>query len=230
MLERLLPLELRRRRLLRKSAPGPLRDYLSTPLPGRREDARRVEYLAVDLETTGLSADRDEIVSIGMVTLSGNRIDLSTATHLLIRPQQAMPEASAVIHRITDDRAQEGMEMEVALRELLRQLRGRVLIAHHAPFEWRFLDRACQRCYGGRFLAVVVDTQAVARCWLERRGRSFRTRDLRLDALREWYSLPRYPAHNALSDAVAAAELFLAQLGQRESERSLPLKEFTHSI
>ena len=36
------------------------------------------------------------------------------------------------------------------------------------------------------------------------------TGDLRLFNLRPRYNLPRYKAHNALSDAIATAELFMA--------------------
>jgi DNA polymerase-3 subunit epsilon len=39
---------------------------------------------------------------------------------------------------------------------------------------------------------------------------------LRLDVVRRTYGLPRYTAHHALTDAIAAAELFLAQVAELE--------------
>ena len=46
---------------------------------------------------------------------------------------------------------------------------------------------------------------------------------LRLDACRRRHGLPRYAAHRATTDAVACAELFLAQCAELESRRGRPL-------
>ena len=43
--------------------------------------------------------------------------------------------------------------------------------------------------------------------------------------LRERYGLPRYRAHNALIDAISAAELLLAQIAHRAGKRSPRLDE-----
>jgi len=44
--------------------------------------------------------------------------------------------------------------------------------------------------------------------------------------LREQHGLPRYQAHNALCDAIAAAELFLVQVAQGNHRKPPPLKIF----
>lgn len=226
MFERLFSLDWRRRRLLRKTPAGPLRDYLATPFPAANSDCNRVEFVALDLETTGLQPKHDEIVSIGLVRLSGSRIDLGTALHRLVQPTRSIPEHSAVIHQITDDAAATGgAPLSEVLAEVLPLLAGRVLIAHHARVELGFLGTACQRLYGGTFLIPTVDTQWLERRTLERRNQAFAPKALRLAELRRRYQLPRYRAHDALSDAVATAELFTAQLALRAGERGVLLKE-----
>jgi DNA polymerase-3 subunit epsilon len=179
----------------------------------------------VDLETTGLDAAKDEIVSVGWVALTGERIDLSTAAHRLVLPTRAMPEESAVIHAITDDVAARGAPPPVVLEELLSVLAGKVLVAHNASFELAFLRAACARAFGGRFLSPAVDTLGLGLRSLQRRDSPFAPRELRLHALRRRHNLPRYRAHDALSDALAAAELFLAQLAQLGGERGVPLSK-----
>lgn len=72
----------------------------------------------------------------------------------------------------------------------------------------------------------IIDTQALALRTFERRQIPFKVSDLRLHALGNRYNLPRYGAHNALSDALAAAELFLAQAAYRDDGRGLPLADF----
>ena len=224
MLERLFSLDWRRRRLLAKAPEGPYRDYLAVPFAAGARDWRAVGFVALDLETTGLDAGKDEILSAGWVELHGPLIALGSARHCLVRPQGQIPEASAVIHQITDEQAARGMELAALLAELLPVLAGKVMIAHHARVELGFLGAACRRLYGLPLVVPTVDTEWLARRSLERRNQPYRGKELRLGALRERYNLPRYRAHDALSDALAASELFAAQVAERAGAGALPLK------
>ncbi len=224
MLERLLSLERRRRRLLARTQPGPLHRFLSVPFVPRGSDCRQAQFAAVDLETTGLDAAADEIVSVGWVCLTGTAIDLSSAGHRLVRLTRAVPEQSAVLHGITDDAAARGEPLRAVLEDALAVLAGKVLVAHNAAFELEFLDAACDKVFGGRFLAPAVDTLSLAVRSLERRNVAHQPAELRLDALRRVHNLPRYRAHDALSDALAVAELFIAQLAQRDGRRAVSLR------
>jgi len=203
-----------------------MREYLAAPFPAPATDYRAIEYIAVDLETTGLDARRDQILSIGWVRVIGTRIDLSSARHRLVRVRGDIPADTAVIHQITDDIAATGADLAAALPELLLSLRGRAMIAHHAKVEQDFLDTACEQLFGCGLLMRTVDTQRIARRTLERRQVAYKASDLRLHALGRRYNLPRHHAHNALSDAIAAAELFLAQAAYRDNGRGLPLADF----
>jgi DNA polymerase-3 subunit epsilon len=202
-----------------------MREYLKTPFPKPAKDYRDVEFLAVDLETTGLDPRRDDILSVGYVIVQGNRIDLGGARHRLVRTARAIPEASAIIHQITDDQAAQGGLLDDVLAELLEVLAGKVMIAHHATVEKGFLADACQRVYGVNLPVSTVDTQVLAKRSFERRHIAYKGGDLRLHALSERYNLPRYSAHNALSDALGAAELFLAQVAHSEGGRKVRLRD-----
>jgi DNA polymerase-3 subunit epsilon len=219
-------LEQRRLSRFRRLKDCPLREYYAWPFPRPSRDYRDVEYVAVDLETTGLDARRDQILSIGWVVLSADRIRLDTAHHRLLRVDGEIPAASAVIHQITDDEAATGLDPARVLPDLLWELSGRVLLAHHARIEIGFLSALCKRLWGEGLLIRAVDTQAVARRLLERRQIPFKGSDLRLHALCERYNLPRHGAHNALSDALSAAELFLAQAAHRDTGHRMVLRDF----
>jgi DNA polymerase-3 subunit epsilon len=188
-------------------------------------DYRQVDYLAVDLETTGLDPKRDHILSVGYVTVHGDRIDLASSRHRLVHTVRAIPEQSAVIHQITDDQAAGGEPLTEVLADLLRELAGKVMIAHHAAMERGFLNTVCLRTFGTGLPVPIVDTQALARRTFERRHIPYKGSDLRLHALGERYNLPPYGAHNALSDALAAAELFLAQAAHGEGARGIRLRD-----
>lgn len=228
LLSPLFPLETRRRRLWQACPPGPLRDYLAEPFASRRQDYRQARYLAVDLETNGLDPRRDHILSIGWVSVDGDSIDLASARHCLLHSAQPLNEAAVAIHHITDDVCSEGRPLSEVMDELLQVLRGKVLLAHHAGVELGFLGAACRRLYGHELLVPVVDTLWLARRRMQRRNQAIGSGSLRLANLRAHYGLPRYRAHNALSDALGTAELFLAEAADSAGNGPLKLGSLLH--
>jgi len=197
--------------------------YLDTPLPRRRDDAQTVSYLALDLETTGLDPAADTIVSVGWVPIADAHIRMSGARHLFVSIDGSVAQ-SATIHRIRDSDLSAGVPEEEALHAALDALQGRVLLVHHAPLDLRFLHAACRRHCSVPLHARVVDTLRLAHARKSRGRQEAREGALRLDALRGEFNLPRYPAHDALTDALATAELFLAMLPRWAGDAPLPLK------
>ena len=225
MFDRFLSVEQRRKKLLKQAPPGALADFLARPFVDANTPLDQLQLLALDLEATGLDFEKDEILSVGYTVIKGMNIVLSKSSHFLVRAEQAIPESTAVVHGILDDESSQGIELEAALEIIFDQLSDRVLLAHHASIECNFINRACQRIYGSEVVFPIVDTYAIEYSSLKHRGITPENKGLRLYALREDYGLPRYPAHNALSDAVAAAELFLAQIAHRQGKRTMKLKE-----
>lgn len=194
-------------RLRGKAEAAPLLTYLESPQAQHGLDWRKARYLALDLETSGGDAARDDILSFGWVCIDDAEVRLSSAHHRLVQPRRSLTEANVSIHRITDDRAAEGEALRDVLTDFLADLQGRVLVAHYSPTEVGFIDAACRACFGGRFRPPVIDTLILARRAIDTPYPG----SLRLASLRARHHLPRYPMHHALSDALAAAELFLAQ-------------------
>jgi DNA polymerase-3 subunit epsilon len=229
-------LERRRRRALARLGPAVdgdqdsgarlMRDYLATPLPQRRIASGDAGLVALDFETTGLDPRNDHILSIGLVGIDGLSIRLASAQHHLVNDAGPIPERSAVIHGITDDHAAAGQPLRQLLPALLQALAGRVIVVHHAAVERQFLQTACERLYGAPFVGRFIDTEVLARRGMERRQQPIRASDLRLFNLRRAYQLPRYPAHNALSDALATAELFLLLAARADPAGRAPIGDF----
>jgi DNA polymerase-3 subunit epsilon len=186
---------------------GPLRDLAAAPPPPGTAPVSQVELLALDLETTGLDPRTDHVLSVGWVPVAGGQVLLADAG--------VDVGSSATIHGLTDDALAGAASLAEVLPRLLGALHGRVLLAHHAPIEVEFVGAATVSAYGARPPLTVVDTLA-----LEHRLRADVNGEvqgsLRLDAARRTYGLPRYASHHALTDAVAAAELLLAQVAELE--------------
>lgn len=220
-------LESRRSAAARAAAPGPFRDFLAAPIDDPRSDWREGRYLAVDLELTGLDERTDEILSIGLIPLDGPALVHRGAEHLFVVPEGGVGQ-SAGIHGLTDDRLAAGLPLAEALPVLLSALAGRTLVAHHAPVEVGFISRACERLYGAPLLTRSIDTMALQRRVLRIGvGDEVRPGVLRLQAARDHFGLPRYRAHEALTDAISAAELFLAQAAHLGGRTGITIKSLS---
>lgn len=184
-------------------------------------DPRDRRLLALDLETTGLDPARDEILGIGLVPVDGLAIGLGGAWQQTVRPRgQAGVGQSATVHGLTDDDLAAATPLAEILPVVLRALAGRVLLAHHAIIETSFLRAACQALDLPPPVGPVLDTVQLHRRVLARWRSHAQIRDdeLGLAAAREHLGLPRYRAHDALTDALACAELYLAQLAALQPE------------
>jgi DNA polymerase III subunit epsilon len=218
-----------RRNLLRAGVPPALASALRSDLPDPSRNVREVPFLSLDFETTGLAPDRDRIVSAGWVRVLGGAVRLGTAREEVIRVEAGPAPESVTIHGIGHDRSARGREEAEVLHSLLQDLAGHVLVAHHASVEVAFLRAALRRCFGHHLPLLVVDTLALERR-IRRRGTvrlppGFPEESLKLDlsSVRRRYHLPSHRAHGALADALATAELLLAQCGHLASGETLPL-------
>jgi DNA polymerase III subunit epsilon len=211
------------RRTTQEVPAGPVRDFLVTPKPPPQTLLTRAPLLAVDVETTGLDANRDQILSIGWVPVDGLDVRLSGAGQVLVRPSVGVGD-SASIHGLTDDALADALSPSDALDALFTALRGRVLLAHHAAIETGFVGRVSNGLHGFRPRFSVVDTMTLQFRLLSQGFDDEPPQgSLRLWNARSQYGLPRYAAHNALTDALACAELYLAQVAELQSLSAKPL-------
>ncbi|MDP3966752.1 MAG: 3'-5' exonuclease [Nocardioides sp.] len=178
--------------------------------------------LAVDIETTGLSPGQDRVLAVGWVPVDGTRIDLSGARRCVVRQDE--PGESVTIHGLTHDDLEAGRTLADVLADLRVALSGRVLLAHHAQFELAFLDAAFRAAGIPPVRPPDVCTMDLQRRLLTRHG-EIPAGALRLWGARERHGLPPTKAHDALGDALACAELYLAQVAELGAGRPLCLRD-----
>jgi len=214
----------KRKRLIKKVPNGALKDFLAVPFPEPNTPFSQVPILAVDFETTGLHAINDKLLSVGYVGMQNNQIQLGQSYHQIINTQQRLKTDNVLIHHITDHQQAQGQPLETVIESLLQALAGKVMLVHFARIERQFLQQACLELYGFAPDFPMIDTLVVAKRRLDKRDIAYDPSELRLANLRKKYHLPNHFAHNALNDAVATAELLLAQVHHHEHVKKLTLK------
>lgn len=195
-----------------------LKDFYQHAFTNSSAALKDVPFVALDLETTGLNASTDDIVSVGLVPFNIRRIYCKESRHWVVQPRRDLSEESIVIHGITHSEVDEAPDLNRILAPLLDALKGKVVVVHYAAIERHFLYNALLTRIKEGIEFALVDTMEVERHALKARqgllGRLFNSKlgSLRLSDTRERYSLPLYQNHNALTDALATAELLQAQL------------------
>jgi len=215
--------------LARRSCKLPAQQrLLEHALPARGTRVADMEMVALDFETTGLDTRNDHIIAAGWVLVRGDRIIMASASEIRVRDDTAEGVGqSAVIHGILDSDLNEAAEAEAMIEQLLAELAGRAIIAHAAAIERGFLNTLLRRLGGTSLPNPFIDTMILERQLLEGERGSGRERqgELTLDACRTRRGLPDYQRHSAAADAVAAAELFLAQVAQLGGAQKVMLRD-----
>ena len=157
------------------------------------------DYLAIDLEMTGLNPKTDRILEVGAVKVSGKQVTGTFSR--LICPERRLEGQVVALTGITDELAAQGGALDDVLEEFLEFAGDLVWVGHNVIFDYKFIrqwevNRRIQRsCYA-------VDTLKIARkCLggLERKS---------LDYLCEYFGIVRDKRHRALDDAKAAQVLY----------------------
>lgn len=211
----------------RNAVDGRLKRFYKACIDDRRLRLSELSFVALDLETTGLDPQRDEILSLGLVPFNLERIYCSEAGYWVVRPASGLDEESVVIHGITHSAIDQAPAFEKILEPLLEGLAGRVPVVHYRQLERSFLEQAVEAVAGESLLFPMLDTMALEAFIQRRRTSGLRNRwrgrkphSVRLAETRARYGLPLYQQHHALTDAIATAELFQAQIAYHFSPRT----------
>ena len=157
-------------------------------------------YVVIDLETTGLNAQRDAIIEIAAVTFCGN--DVLDEFSSLVYPRQAIPEFITDLTGIDDEMVADAPIMSSLRVQLKRILADHILVGHNIEFDLGFLHEE-----GLGLGNHALDTLKLASILVPEAGR------FNLESLVQMLALPdpaQGQAHRALEDAIQTVELFLA--------------------
>lgn len=163
-----------------------------------------LDAVAFDTETTGLDAARDRVVQMGAVALRHGRVADEPAWQTLVDPGIPIPAGATAIHRIDDGMVGGAPVFRVAWRAYERFARGRVLIGHSIGF-----DLAVLAAEAGR--AGIAWKKPRSLCIrLLATAANPRLPDYSLEAIASWLGVAIDGRHQAVGDARAAADIFVA--------------------
>ena len=160
---------------------------------------KALDYVALDLETTGLNPRDDRIIEIGAVKyIGGERTDNFAC---FVNPGIPIPERITGITGIDDSMVYDAEYIDTALVRLLEFLGDMPVLGHNIAFDYGFV---CQKALDMKikYHASGIDTHRISKMLLT----ALPSRSL--ENLCGYYNIVEEPRHRAFSDAAAAARLY----------------------
>ncbi len=157
------------------------------------------EFVAFDLETTGLSNRSDTIIEIGAVRMKeGVELD---RFQTFVDPGRKLDKKIIELTGITDDMLLGAPQIGEVLPKFLEFVGDRPLIAHNADFDVGFVRAAAQKL-GLPFAPTSVDTLILSQNLLPHLGK------FKLDRVAQELKLPEFNHHRAADDSVTCGLIF----------------------
>ena len=166
------------------------------------EPIATAEFLVIDTETNGLGGDACEMTEVGAVLVGGG--ELHDRWDSLVRTLAPLRRGIQRFTGITQAMVDGAPYPDAVLPQLQRRLRGRVMVAHNAPFDRRVLRQAFERADLEWPDPPVLCTAALARTLLPLQ------RERRLGAVADALGIDVGVAHRALPDAETCARVLCA--------------------
>lgn len=116
----------------------------------------------VDLETTGANPAHDRIIEVGIVKVSGGRLDYEWST--LVDPGASIPPMIQGFTGITNDMVRGAPSFADIADEVFSRIEGSLFVAHNARFDYGFLKnefKRLERAFQPRVLCTVKLSRAL---------------------------------------------------------------------
>lgn len=194
------------------------------PFKGRRAAVIPDEFVAIDIETTGLNPTCDEIVEVSAVRYrNGHEVE---AYETLVKPTRPLSAFVTLYNKITNDMVADAPAVGEIMPPLRAFIGDSVLLGHNVHFDINFLYDAIERAGAPHLSNDFIDTMG-----LLRRIKGAEAPGSLADAAQA-YSISVPGHHRAGWDSRCAAELFLRLVssGELQPEHMRPPKRQYHSL
>ena len=157
------------------------------------------DYIVFDLETTGFTPDKAEIIEIGAIRMVDGKPD--GAFHSYVKPYGFLPMHITALTGISSEMLDDAPRIDAVIPKFLAFIdkKPMTLVAHNAPFDCRFMSAYCA-ALGEDFSSYdVFDSLKAARAYLPLQCH-------KLEVIKDFFRLT-FDSHNAIDDCLVTAYL-----------------------
>lgn len=160
---------------------------------GKRISRYTPDYVVFDLETTGISVAKDDIIEISAIKVVNHQVTEEFST--LVNPERHIPSGATAVNGITDDMVRSAPKLETALSDFLDFIGKDILVGHNIhTFDTNFVYDAALGLFHKEVRNDYIDTLYMARSCLPHLAHH------RLLDVSEYFKISTQGAHRALCD------------------------------
>lgn len=167
-------------------------------------------YVAFDLETTGLDAENDYIIEIGALKVRDGKVCERFIE--FVKPPVSVSKRITEITGITNEMVQVARNTKDIIRDFVSFCGDDVLVGHNLMFDYKFMKKYAVN-FGYSFEKKGIDTLKIAR----KVHKDLESKSLGI--LCGHYHIVNQAAHRAYHDALATAKLYHMMAHEFEQEQ-----------
>ena len=160
-----------------------------------------LNFVAIDIETTGLMQQRDEIIEIAAVRFAAGKVAERFVS--LVKPRGKVPKFIQHLTHITPAELEDAPEIKEVLHKLKDFVGKDILVGHNVGFDTGFINHNLALIGEFPLLNTSWDTVELSRIYLPF------VANHKLGTMVREFDIPLENAHRADADAVAAGELLI---------------------
>lgn len=157
-------------------------------------------YIVLDIETTGLNREKDQITEIAALKIEGNKVVDRFET--LINPQTKIPVEIIQLTGITDEMVKEKPVITEVFPTFLNFIKDDILVAHNAVFDIGFLNSNSLKHFNKPLENKNICTMNLAKKIIPT------IPSYKLSSLCNYFDIKNERAHRAMGDVHATTKLF----------------------
>ncbi len=162
---------------------------------GNRLNQYVKDYVVFDLETTGINQERDAIIEISAIKVSGSVVQGNYST--LVNPRRYIPAGATAVNGITDEMVADAPDIEVAIAGFIEFIGNDILVGHNIhTFDTNFAYDAAFMSLGKEMNNDYIDTLYMARKCLPQLSHH------KLTDVSKHFRIETKGAHRALNDCI----------------------------
>lgn len=158
-------------------------------------------YVVFDLETTGLSPSRDDIIEIGALKVD-ERGQIIDSYSKLVRPSKEISTNVTDLTGISNDMVRNAEPIDNVLPEFLDFVGDKTVVGHNVKFDIAFIQNKSKMILNRNFYNEYVDTLMIAKNMYPG------LKSYKLQALRQRFGIETDAAHRALEDCIVTQKLY----------------------
>lgn len=181
------------------------------------DDLSQTRFVVFDTETTGFDFNQDRILSIGAVSIQNRSIEIRNNLEIYLDQKTFNPDTVPIHGIIKNEKFEKLTELQ-ALVVFLKYIENAVLVAHHATFDIKMINKALQRNGLPKLKNRALDTAVLYNRTRITSNLIDTNKSYSLDEIAEVYNIDLTDRHTATGDAYITALIFMKLLARLDNK------------